>query len=356
VRPTAATGLALSGFAVRRARFCGNIAKRAKVLRPHNLEREVGMYPRCRNILFLAIFPSAIAAPAAGQTASSHEPTPGVTTGAAIPDFSGIWRHPSLPGFEPPASGPGPVTNRVRRTGSRQPGASNYDRLVGDYTNPILKPHAADLVKKYGDLSLNGITYGNPANQCWPEPIPFIFKHFGMQMLQEPHQITMIYSEDNEVRHVRMNASHPARLTQSWHGDSIGHYEGDTLVIDTVGQKTDRPFAMVDLYGTPYTEKLHVVERYRLLDYEDAKEGLDRDAKENFIVQEGRDPNYRGKHLQVHFTVEDEGVFTTPWTATITYGRSRDYEEWVEIVCAENRNEYYNKKESAVPKADKPDF
>jgi hypothetical protein len=113
---------------------------------------------------------------------------------------------------------------------------------------------------------------------------------------------------------------------------------------------------MVDLYGTPYTEKLHVVERYRLLDYEDAKEGLARDAKENFIVQEGRDPSYRGKFLQVHFTVEDDGVFTTPWTATITYGRSRGYEDWVEIVCAENRNEYYNRKESAVPKADRPDF
>ena len=211
-------------------------------------------------------------------------------------------------------------------------------------------------MKKHGELSLKGITYGNPANQCWPEPIPFIFKHFGMQMLQQPHQITMIYSEDNEVRRVRMNASHPAPLAPSWHGDSVGHYEGDTLVIDTVGQKTDRPFAMVDLYGTPYTEKLHVVERYRLLDYEDAKEGLARDAKENFIVQEGRDPNYRGKYLQVHFTVEDEGVFTTPWTATITYGRSRGYEEWVEIVCAENRNEYYNNKESAVPMADTPDF
>ena len=87
-----------------------------------------------------------------------------------------------------------------------------------------------------------------------------------------------------------MNAAHPAPLTPSWHGDLVGHYEGDTLVIDTVGQKTDRPFAMVDLYGTPYTEKLHIVERYRLLDYEDAKEGLARDANENFIVQVGQRP------------------------------------------------------------------
>jgi hypothetical protein len=151
-----------------------------------------------------------------------------------------------------------------------------------------------------------------------------------------------------------MNQPHPAQVTPSWHGDSVGHYEGDTLVIDTVGTKTDRPFAMIDLYGTPYTEKLHVVERYRLLDYEAAKEGLERDAKENLIVQEGRDPNYRGKHLQVHFTVEDEGVFTMPWSATITYGPGSG--EWEEIACADNRHEYYNNRDSAVPTADKPDF
>ena len=137
------------GFAVRHVRFRDNIGERAQVLRRINLGREVGMYKRCRNILFLATLSCAVAVPAAGQTvASSHEPT--ITRGAAIPDFSGVWRHPSLPGFEPPASGPGPVVNKVRRRGPRQPGASNYDQLVGDYTNPILKPHAAAIVKKYG--------------------------------------------------------------------------------------------------------------------------------------------------------------------------------------------------------------
>ena len=196
---------------------------------------------------------------------------------------------------------------------------SDYNALVGDYTNPILKPEAADIVKRYGEISLAGVTYGNPANQCWPEPVPFIYKNFGMMMLQEPDQITFLYDEGPDVRRVRMNGSHPSKVTPSWYGDSVGHYEGDTLVIDTVGQKRDRPFAMLDLYGTPYTEKLHVVERYRLIDYEAAQEGLARDAKENQRVPGDLDPKYRGKFLQVMFTVEDEGVFTTPWSATITY-------------------------------------
>ena len=55
-------------------------------------------------------------------------------------------------------------------------------------------------------------------------------------------------------------------MTPSWR-NSVGHYEGDTLVIDTVGVKTDRPFAMVDMYGTPYSPALRVVERYRMVDY-----------------------------------------------------------------------------------------
>ena len=73
------------------------------------------------------------------------------------------------------------------------------------------------------------------------------------------------------------------------------------LVIDTVGIKADRPLAMVDQFGTPYTTALHVVERYRLIDYEAAKEALERDAKENFQLQNPAvrpDPNYRGKHLR----------------------------------------------------------
>jgi hypothetical protein len=299
---------------------------------------------------FLLLVAVAAATPASGQTAAPAvgAASSGTQGAAAIPDFSGVWWHPSLPGFEPPASGPGPVTNRSRRNG-----VSNYGQLVGDYTNPILKPAAAEVVKKHGELSLAGVVYGSPANQCWPEPVPFIYKNFGLQMLQQPDKITILYEQDHEFRQVRMNQPHPAQVTPSWYGDSVGHYEGDTLVIDTVGTKTQRPFAMIDLYGTPYTQALHVVERYRLLDYEAAKEGLERDAKENFRPGGDIDRSYRGKHLQLQFTVEDAGVFTTPWSATITYGRGSS--NWPETVCAENIHQYFNK-DAQVPAADKPDF
>jgi len=304
-----------------------------------------------RNLLFLLML-AAAASPASGQQVSAAGPANvGSQTAAPIPDLSGIWRHGSLPWFVPPASGPGPVTNKSRR---KDTGQSNYGQLVGDYANPILQPWAAEVVKKKGDLSLAGVTYANPANQCWPEPVPFLFKHMAMQMVQLPDKIVMLFNEDHEVRYVRLNQPHPAKVTPSWHGDAVGHYEGETLVIDTVGIKTDRPYAMIDLFGTPYTEKLHVVERYRLLDYEAAKDGLARAAKELWRPAGPPPSDYKDKYLQVDFTIEDEGAFTTPWTASVIY--LRDRLEWPEISCAENTFGFHSDKEIGVPHADKADF
>jgi hypothetical protein len=304
-----------------------------------------------RQLVLCAILVATSATAAVPQTAAVG-PAGRVTQNAApIPDFSGNWAHPYLTGFEPPASGPGPVTNRSRR----RDGVANFQQLVGDYTNPILKPEAAAIVKQHGDISLSGQGYPTPSNQCWPGGVPYIFWDFTMQMLQQPDHITMVYRQGNEVRHVRMNEPHPAHPTPSSYGDSVGHFEGDALVIDTVGIKKG-PFAMLDMYGTPYTEKLHVVERYRLVDYDEAKDAIERNAKENSAALGNGadfDPNYRGKVLQLHFTVEDEGVFTMPWTATITY--RPNILPWPEQICAENPRDF-NHVESHFPTADKPDF
>jgi hypothetical protein len=84
----------------------------------------------------------AAAMPALGQTVppASGPANGGVQNAASIPDFSGIWAHPSLPGFEPPVSGLGPALNKSRVRAGPQAGRSNVFQLVGDYTNPILKP------------------------------------------------------------------------------------------------------------------------------------------------------------------------------------------------------------------------
>jgi hypothetical protein len=284
-----------------------------------------------RHCLSLALLAAATAQTALGQEVVPAAGRAGGYTqsAAAIPDFSGIWVHPYFPGFEPPASGPGPIVNRSRTRGGPRDGVGNANQFVGDYTNHILKPEAAEIVRKHGETSLVGETYPTPSNQCWPS---------GEVRLNEPHQ---------------------AHVPPSWYGDSVAHYEGDSLVVDTVGVKMG-PFAMVDMYGTPFTPALHVVERYRLLDYADAKGAIERNSKENIRFGPGVqslefDPDYRGKHLQLQFTVDDDGVFTMPWTATITYSVPLGF--WEEHVCAENRLGYFSTgREAAVPTADKPDF
>src|SRR5467141_3986144 len=308
-----------------------------------------------RDFLLLATIVSAISTSAWTQAVSpaAAPAGSGARNAASMPDFSGTWAHPYLTGFEPPASGPGPVRNRSRR----RDGVANFQQLVGDYTNPVLQPWAAEVVKKHGEISLAGQGYPTPSNQCWPGGVPYVFWDFLLQIFQQPDHILMVYRQGHELRYVRMNEPHPAQVTPSWYGDSVGHYEGDTLVIDTVGIKVG-PFAMVDMYGTPHSPALHVVERYRLLDYEDAKDAIERDAKEHFQFANpdngpAVDPNYKGKGLQIQVIVEDEGAFTMPWSATVTLRRALD--ERLELVCADN-TQWYPGTHSAVPKADKPDF
>src|SRR5438045_7789575 len=136
-----------------------------------------------RQLLLCVTLLAASALPAFSQTAVRAPADRAAQSAASIPDFSGTWRHGSLPWLIPPASGPGPVTNRSRRADD---GTSDYAQLVGDYANPVLQPWAADVVKKDGELSLAGVTFPSPANQCWPEPPPYLFKHMAMQMMPLP--------------------------------------------------------------------------------------------------------------------------------------------------------------------------
>src|ERR1700688_50367 len=158
---------------------------------------------------------------------------PALADGGA-PDFSGRWGRNAF-GFEPLPDGPQPLVNLKRGAN----GGSDLGQLVGDYRNPILKPEVAEIVKKKGEISIGGEAYPDPSNHCAPYAPPFNFAmQLGMQILPREDAITIIYSQDDQVRRVRLNGSHPARVAPSAMGDSVGHYEGDTLVVDTVGIET----------------------------------------------------------------------------------------------------------------------
>jgi hypothetical protein len=300
----------------------------------------------------------AVSAAAAASCAFASKAAAGASD-ATVPDFSGIWAHPYFPGFEPPASGPGPIVNKSRRRRDGRDGVGNANQLVGDYDSPILKPQAAETLRQYGKISLAGQTYPTPSNQCWPSGVPYIFFQHGMQMLQLPDRVIFLYLRNHEFREVRLNEGHPTHVTPSWYGDSVGHYEGDSLVIDTIGVRPG-PFPMLDMYGTPFSPALHVVERYRLVDYAEAEGAIERNSRENIRFSRGVqsldfDPDYRGKHLQLAFTVDDDGVFAMSWTATITYAVPLGF--WEEHVCAENPMGFFlDGKQAQVPAAKTQDF
>jgi hypothetical protein len=268
------------------------------------------------------------------------------------PDFGGIWARSTF-GWELPESGAGPLKNLQRR----RDGTSDPQMLVGDYNSPILTPRAAEIVKEQGEISRSGGAFPDPSNQCVSMGTPFILRINEMQMVQEKDRVLIMYMQDHQVRTVRLNSTHPANVKPSWHGDSIGHYEGNTLVVDTVGIKVG-PVSMVDQYGTPHSERLHVVERYTLVPEAVAKAfsakndheygRADAPSADGVFV----DYDYKGNGIQVEFTVEDPVMFTTPWTGAVTYLRAAN--TWEERVCAENPFEYYH--HSALPVADKPDF
>ena len=263
---------------------------------------------------------------------------------APVPDMAGAWSRLTF-GFEQPASGPGPIGRY-----------NNQPNTGGNFNNPILTAKGAAVVKERGETLRRGEDYPNPSLNCLPMVSPYIFRVQEFQIVQKKDEVVFLFMQDHQVRRVRLNAQHPAKVTPSWYGDSVGHYEGDTLVVDTVGYKLG-PAPIVDMYGSPFSEALHVVERYRLIDYEAARAAQQRNIRDAGPVATEQDAsvdeNYKGKGLQVQLTVEDKYVFNKPWSAAVTMRRAGG---WVENVCAENINEYYNNGATKVPQANKPDF
>ncbi len=275
----------------------------------------------------------------------------------SIPDLSGRWGR-TLFNLEAPPSGPGPLINTIRKAD----GTINDDKArVADFNSPLLTAQGAAILKQHAEFSLAGNSIPDPHNQCWPEPPPFTLAiQLELQVLQRPDEVLLLYVHDQNVRHVYLNVPHRQPVVPTWHGDSVGHYEGDTLVVDTVGIKTG-PLAVIDRYGTPFSAQLHVVERYHLIDGKAAAEAIlkhkrifsrtDPPAKFDPYGSDV-DQNTNEKGLQVEVTVEDPVMFTQSWKGLVTYQRGHG---WPEMVCAENLRES-SAPDKGVPVALKPDF
>ena len=273
--------------------------------------------------------------------------------GVKTPDFSGLWGRNAFD-FELAPGNPKPVDNLVRLSN----GAGNASILVGDYNNPLLKPEAAAVVKRRGELALSGASVPDPSNQCAPFAPPFTLSmELGVQVLQAKDHVTFLYNQDDQVRRIWLNRAHPGNVKPTPMGDSVGHYEGDTLVVDTVGIATG-PLAMIDRYGTPRSRFAHIIERYRLIDGAAAKDAAERHIRENGPMGLAgavlTDPKYLGKGLQLEIKIEDPEVFTAPWPAIVTYRRTIG--PWLEQICAEDIIDREQGRMPLMPVSAGPDF
>ncbi len=251
-------------------------------------------------------------------------------TATDTPNFSlnGIGWIATDSNFLPPKSGPGPVTfDRAHPFVPNNTGEQPTFR-VADLNNPILMPWVKEQLRKRNEVVLAGKLALTRPNRCWPGGVPAILLAiiqpvFFIQTLSEVWQI---WQNDHYVRRIYLNQAHSAHPKPSWFGESVGHYEGDTLVIDTIGLNTK---TYLDNFNTPHTDKLHVVERYHLID--------------------------SGRTLEVSFTVDDPGAFYMPWSAIERFRRVQQG-PMMEARCAENNVGYFNYEVEPIPQSDRPDF
>jgi hypothetical protein len=231
--------------------------------------------------------------------------------------------------FEPPESGPGPVTYDKNRPYIPNGGGRQATFRIADLTNPILKPWVIEKMREQNELAAAGKRAFEARASCRPGGVPGFLVMGRVNPLffvQGKKEVLLINEGGPEVRHVFLDVPHSAQPKVSPYGESVGHYEsGDTLVVDTFGLSDD---TYVDNYRTPHTTGLHVVERFQ--------------------VSEG------GKTLKVTVHVEDPGAFNVPWSARQTYHRTRTG-GLEETICAEN-NIAFDASVSEIPRADKPDF
>jgi hypothetical protein len=228
----------------------------------------------------------------AGGIAAAFTVASAAAQTASPPDFSSnltSWAAGIGVDFTPVEGSPSPLRQDpahpfVPNGTGRQP---TY--RIADLSNPNLKQWAKDIMKKDNDEVIAGKIAFTPRQSCLPAGVPGFILYGGgaVRFLQTPKEVTMIFDGDMQVRRVYMDVPHSANVKPSWYGESVGHYEGDTLVIDTIGFN-DKTF--VDNFRTPHSEKLHMVERIHLVE--------------------------DGKFLEADVTIEDPAVFIKPLQVT----------------------------------------
>ena len=162
-----------------------------------------------------------------------------------------------------------------------------------------------------------GKVYRDDIGQCWPAGLPLIMtRYWPMAMVQIPTAIYMISGFMNSLRIVYLDGRSHTDLdliVRTFNGESIGHWDGDTLVVDTIGFRGDHHWLDQGGASIPAGEQLHIVERIRLIN--------------------------DGKQLEIEYTMTDREYWEGEWKSTKRFNRVND-EDIQEVSCLPDLNEH----------------
>jgi len=208
---------------------------------------------------------------------------------SATPDLSGLW-------------------SRLRDAAVPR----GYEMYILDYgkTDSPMTPWAAAKYKVTGAMYHGddpSTVLSDPVFQCFPPGVPRIYLfNFPVQIVQIPGQVLMLFEYDHFIRRIYTDGRpHDSEQGPLWMGDSIGKWEGDTLVVDTTNFN-DKTF--IDRVGRPHSDALHVVERMRRIDQ---------------------------NSLEIAFTIDDPKAYTKPWGAKLIF-ESKPTWKVLEQICEDN--------------------
>jgi hypothetical protein len=226
-------------------------------------------------------------------------PTPRQPNGK--PDLVGIWSSPGPVGDI--AQGMANVSCDIPGAVKQAPGRGRGAGAAPVCKEPI--PYTAE-GRKVKDSHLSK---DDPEANCLPTGVPRMAP-YPWRIVQDPTHIFFLFEGNiHSFRQIFMDGrKHPADPDPTWYGDSIGSWDGDTLVVDTIGYNDKFWF---DFNGNPHSEKLHTVERYTRTD---------------------------SRTLVIETTIDDPVMYTKQFKLTFTSTTSPNG-ELMEYICQENQQD-----------------
>ena len=221
--------------------------------------------------------------------AAQSKPVPRMANGK--PDLSGVWDHPRVADVSKDYDG---------RCAGATPGCSS--KGAKDIDSTLTAYGKTENAKPKFDYGVHCLPWGYV--RSWGTPYP-------AEIFQRPEKMAILFEQNNMFHVVPTDGrDHPKQLYPSWLGDSVGHWEGDTLVVDTLGFNGQ---TWLDTEPERLTsDALHVVERFSRPDFD---------------------------HIRYEVTVSDPKMYTQPWTNTRVFVLMKPGQELLEYSCEENNKD-----------------